>query len=117
MAEITVLHYQTAARRIPYQEWFDSLTDRLVKAAVLARVNRLRLGTFGDWESVGDGVSELRIHFGAGYRIYFGRHGQEVVILLAGGDKRSQDADIKTAKRYWKDYETRTKARTGGRSP
>ena len=117
MAEITVLHYQTAARRIPYQEWFDSLADSSVKAAVLARVNRLRLGTFGDWQPVGAGVSELRIHYGAGYRIYFGRRGQAVVILLTGGDKRSQDADIKTAKRYWKDYETRTKARTGGRSP
>lgn len=64
-----------------------------------------------------DSPSELRIHHGAGYRIYFGRRGQAVVILVTGGEKRSQDADIKTAKRYWKGYETRTKARTGGRSP
>ena len=117
MAEITVLHYQTAARRVPYQEWFDSLTDKLVQSAVLTRVNRLRAGTFGDWQPVGDGVFELRIHYGAGYRIYFGRHGQTVVILLTGGDKRSQDADIRTAKRYWKDYEARTKASAGRRSP
>jgi len=116
MAEITVLHYQTAARRIPFQEWVNSLTDKSVQAAVLARVNRLRLGTFGDWKSIGDGVCELRIHQGAGYRLYFGRRGQTVVILLAGGEKRSQDADIKTAKRYWKDYETRTKAPSGSRS-
>jgi putative addiction module killer protein len=61
-------------------------------------------------------VCELRIHQGAGYRLYFGRRGQTVVILLAGGEKRSQDADIKTAKQYWKDYETRTKARSGSRS-
>lgn len=117
MAEITVLHYQTAVKRVPYQEWSESLTDKSVEAAVLARVNRLRLGSFGDWQPVGDGVSELRIHYGAGYRIYFGRREQTVVILLTGGDKRSQGADIKTAKRYWKDYETRTKESTGGRSP
>lgn len=116
MVEIAVLQYQTTAKRVPYQEWFDSLTDKSVQAAALARVNRLRLGTFGDWQPVGEGVSELRIHHGAGYRIYFGRRGQTVVILLSGGDKRSQDTDIKTAKKYWKDYETRTKARTRGRS-
>lgn len=116
MADVSVFHYQTAAGRVPYQEWIDSLSDKSIKAAVLARVNRLRLGTFGDWSPVGEGVSELRVHLGAGYRIYFGRRGQEVVILLTGGHKRSQDADIRTAKRYWKDYETRTKAGTGGRS-
>ncbi len=111
MAEITVLHYQTKEGTIPYREWFDSLRDQAVQAAVLARANRLRLGTFGDWKSVGDGVCELRVHCGAGYRIYFGRQGQTVVILLTGGEKRSQDSDIKRAKKYWKDYEDRTTTR------
>ena len=74
---------------------------------VLARVDRLAFGTFGDWKPVGEGVCELRIHFGAGYRVYFGRDGKAVVILLCGGEKRSQDTDIKRAKKYWNDYETR----------
>jgi putative addiction module killer protein len=75
------------------------------------RINRLRLGSFGDYKAVGDGVCELRIDYGPGYRVYFGRHGTEIVILLIGGDKRSQDRDIETAKEYWADYQG---ARIGG---
>jgi len=108
MTEIVVLHYQTASRRIPYREWIDALRGKDGQAAVLARVNRLAFGSFGDWKSVGDGVSELRIDYGPGYRVYFGRKGRAVVILLCGGDKGSQKADIRTAKLYWKDYEKRT---------
>lgn len=107
MIEVSILHYRTIEGRFPYREWIESIGDKALRATVLARVDRLASGTFGDWKAVGDGVCELRVHRGAGYRVYFGRDGKAVVILLCGGQKRSQDADIKFAKRYWKDYETR----------
>ena len=116
MPEVAILHYRTVEGRFPYREWVESLADKKARAAVLARVDRLAFGAFGDWKVAGEGVFELRVHLGPGYRAYFGREGKAVVILLCGGDKRSQDLDIKQAKKYWKDYETRTKARTRGRS-
>ena len=116
MSEITVLHYQTVEGRFPYREWVESIADKKARAAVLARVDRLAFGAFGDWKIAGGGVFELRVHLGPGYRVYFGRDGRTVVILLWGGDKGSQDSDIKQAKKYWKDYETRTKESTPGRS-
>ncbi len=67
----------------------------------------MEAGNFGDCEPVGDGVSELREHLGVGYRVYFGRHGQTVVILLCGGSKKSQVTDIKAAKGYWEDWKRR----------
>ena len=77
--------------------WFASLRDRQAKARIDIRIRRLSLGNSGDVKAVGAGVSELRIDFGPGYRVYFVQHGQTLVILLAGGDKRTQDRDIKTA--------------------
>src|SRR3989442_11096906 len=107
MTEVTILHYRTVEGRFPYREWIESIADKSTRAAILARVDRLAFGAFGDWKSVGAGVCELRVHFGAGHRVYFGRDGRAVVILLCGGDKRSQETDIRQAKRYWQDYETR----------
>jgi len=115
VTETTVLHYLTALGRCPFQEWIESVNSRAVKAAVAARINRIRSGTLGDWKVVGDGVFELRFDLGPGYRVYFGRDGQTVVILLAGGEKRSQESDIKRAKGYWSDYEKRTKSIAGRR--
>ena len=80
-----------------YAKWFSSLRDRQVKARIDIRIRRLSLGNPGDVKAVGEGVSELRVDYGPGYRVYFVQHGQTVVILLAGGDKRTQDRDIKTA--------------------
>ena len=80
-----------------YAEWFSSLRDRQAKARIDIRIRRLSLGNPGDVKAVGEGVSELRIDYGPGYRVYFVPHGQTLVILLAGGDKRAQDRDIKTA--------------------
>ncbi|WP_374090107.1 type II toxin-antitoxin system RelE/ParE family toxin [Methylomicrobium lacus] len=80
-----------------YARWLDNLRDIRARARVLARVERLASGNPGDVKSVGEGVSEMRIDYGPGYRVYFTRRGNEIVILLAGGDKSTQDADIKTA--------------------
>jgi putative addiction module killer protein len=71
---------------------------------VRARLNRIRLGNFGDCKSVGRGVEELRIDFGPGYRLYYGRQGSTVVVLLGGGDKRTQTRDIRIAQKFWEEY-------------
>ncbi len=80
-----------------YVAWFAGLRDERGRAKILARIRRLSLGNPGDVESVGDGVSEMRIHFGPGYRIYFVQRGKGVAILLGGGDKSTQNRDIKAA--------------------
>ena len=82
-----------------FAQWLDALRDVRARARVQVRIERLAAGNAGDVEPVGEGVSELRIDYGPGYRVYFKKHGREVVILLAGGDKRTQSADIKTALR------------------
>lgn len=82
-----------------FVRWLDGLRDIRARARVQVRIERLAAGNPGDVEPVGEGVSEMRIDYGPGYRVYFKRQGREVVILLAGGDKRTQSADIKTALR------------------
>ena len=80
-----------------YARWFGSLRDRRARARIDVRIRRLSLGNPGDVKAIGGGVSELRIDHGPGYRVYFTQRGQNLVILLAGGDKGTQDRDIKTA--------------------
>lgn len=80
-----------------FARWFERLRDRQARARILVRVRRLSLGNPGDVRPVGEGVSELRIDYGPGYRVYFTARGETVVILLAGGDKRTQARDIRTA--------------------
>lgn len=88
-----------SVRPLPeFTAWLDDLTDESVRGVIAARIKRLALGLLGDVEPVGEGVSELRIHLGAGWRVYFVRRGKEVVVLLAGGSKRTQTTDIKRAK-------------------
>lgn len=82
-----------------FAEWLDNLKDLRARARIQARIERLAAGDAGDVQSVGAGVSELRIHYGPGYRVYFKNQGEELIILLAGGDKSSQADDIKTALR------------------
>ena len=96
--------YETANGRCPWQEWFDGLRDRKTQAAIDARLLRLRRGSFGDSRALGEGVWELRLHVGPGYRVYFGRDSDTLVVLLCGGAKGSQARDIRRAKRYWRDY-------------
>ena len=80
-----------------YLCWFNALRDRQAKARIDIRIRRLSLGNPGDVKPVGQGVSELRINYGSGYRVYFVQRGETLIILLAGGDKRTQNKDIKTA--------------------
>lgn len=81
-----------------YADWFDGLRDRQARVRIDARIRRLSLGNPGDVKPVGEGVSEMRLDFGPGYRIYYMQRGEQLVILLAGGDKSSQARDIETAK-------------------
>ncbi len=82
-----------------FDEWFSSLRDRQGKLRIQARIDRAEFGNLGDCEPVGEGISEMRIHVGPGYRVYFVERGLEIVILLAGGDKSTQAKDIKTAQK------------------
>ena len=104
---VEVFRYQTEEGAEPMTDWLLSLRDKQAQAKIRVRLKRLEAGNFGDCDPVGDGVLELREHLGAGYRVYFGRHGQTVVILLCGGAKKSQATDIKTAKEYWQDWKRR----------
>ena len=104
---IEVFPYVTESGREPVTEWLQSLQDKRAQAKIRVRLKRLEAGMFGDCEPVGDGVLELREHLGAGYRVYFGRHGKAVVILLCGGSKKTQPSDIKTARQYWADWKRR----------
>ena len=104
---IEIFRYQLVDGKEPVTDWLQSLKDKQAQAKIRVRIKRLESGNFGDCDPVGGGVQELREHLGAGYRVYFGRHGQTVVILLCGGAKKSQAADIKTAKEYWEDWKRR----------
>lgn len=92
----------------PFQEWLQSFRKNLpVQARILDRVERLKIPHYGDYKHVGNGVLELRLHFGSGYRIYFAEDGKRIVLLLCGGDKSSQKKDIANAKAYWQEYQQR----------
>jgi putative addiction module killer protein len=97
-----VLHIR---KTLVYAEWIDNLRDLQGRARILVRVERLSAGNPGDVKPIGIGVSELRIHFGPGYRVYFTQRGPDIVILLAGGDKSSQPTDIQTALQLAKNLE------------
>jgi putative addiction module killer protein len=93
----------TQAGRSPFAEWFDSL-DAVTAARVDRYIRRLEVGNFGSTKFLQDGVFELRMDFGSGYRVYFGREGNEIIILLGGGSKRRQSADIASAVERWRRY-------------
>lgn len=99
--------YETETGRRPFEEWVKDLSDLPTVRRIQARLAGVSAGNLGDVKSVGDGVNELRLAFGPGYRIYFGAVGDELIILLCGGDKSSQDKDIKKAKEFWSDYRSK----------
>lgn len=87
-----------------FGDWLDGLKDRMGRAAILKRIDRVEEGNFGDHRPVGEGVFEIRIHFGPGYRIYYGEDGPRIVLLLCGGDKGTQRKDIGRAQEMWAAY-------------
>jgi len=105
--EQQVLYYKTALNIQPFREWRANIADQVTLAAIDARIARFRSGNFGDSRSIGGGASENRIDLGPGYRIYYGRDGNDVVVLLCGGNKSTQAGDIEGAKAYWQDYKKR----------
>ena len=98
------LIYRTSSNREPFNEFVERLDDRRAKAKIFARIGRAQKDNLGDYKGVGEGVLELRIHFGPGYRIYIGLYADDWIILLCAGDKQSQAKDIERAHMHWEDY-------------
>ncbi len=103
-----IRHYLTSGEKDVYLDWLCRLRDINARIAIDRRVNRIELGNFGDHRFCRDGVWELRIDVGPGYRVYYAVAGREIVLLLSGGDKRTQDADINRACDFWQDWQRRT---------
>ena len=103
-----IAHYLTADGHDPVQDWMDAVRDMRARVAILRRLERMKVGNFGDRKFCRDGVWELRIDTGPGYRVYYAQAGETLVLLLCGGDKRSQRSDIERAATYWQDWEWRT---------
>jgi putative addiction module killer protein len=101
---VEIRTFETEDGRVPFDDWFMGIRDMQTRARIETRIDRLALGNFGNCTSAREGVSELKIDFGPGYRVYFGRDGDTLVILLRGGKKDTQDADMKLARRYWQEY-------------
>jgi putative addiction module killer protein len=99
--------YRTEEGKEPFTNWLGALKDGIGRAHITNRLNRVILGNYGDCEPVGDGVYELKIHYGPGYRVYFSEQEGTIVLLLLGGSKRTQDKDIKKAKKYWNEFRER----------
>jgi putative addiction module killer protein len=100
-------YYITKSGKKPFKEWLGALKDISTRAKTRIRLDYVRLGNLGDVRSVGDGVQELRITYGPGYRIYFAHEGKRIILLLIGGDKKSQQKDIVRAKNYLSDHKRR----------
>lgn len=100
-----VLIYRNREGKRPFADFLANLKDRKAVAAIFARLNRVELGVFGDVNSIGQGLLELRIHHGPGYRVYFGEDGERLVLVLCAGRKNTQQKDIARAEKYWKAYQ------------
>ena len=107
-SRIVLKLYRDIRGEIPFESWLSSLRDVRARQAVDARLLRIADGNFGDCKSLGGGVYELRVFYGQGLRIYFGKIGGQLVLLLAGGEKKNQQKDIKKAKDFWRDFKNRS---------
>jgi len=105
---IEIRHYVSRAGKNVFDDWLTQLADARAQAKIASRINRLAAGNFGDCKPLRQGVSELRIDWGPGYRVYYAMIGRECVLLLRGGDKRKQASDIERALEYLKDYKERS---------
>ena len=105
-----VFDYLTDDGNDPFKEWIGNLQDRQASARILLIIQRMAAGNFGDCKLIAEGVWELRIDHGAGYRVYYARAGEKLIIILAGGDKRRQQADINTALEYWNNWKRKNKS-------
>jgi putative addiction module killer protein len=104
---VELLRYQRDDGLEPFTEWLSGVRDKIAAARIRIRLRQIESGNFGDCDSVGEGVVELRVHVGAGYREYFRRHGVAIVVLLCGGDKSTQARDVKRAKEHWSEWKGR----------
>jgi putative addiction module killer protein len=102
-----ILHYVTESGKDVFGEWLRHLPDKRAAAKIAVRINRLAAGNFGDCKALREGVWELKIDYGPGYRVYYARSGRTCVLLICGGDKRNQAADINRAIEYWEDFQGR----------
>jgi putative addiction module killer protein len=109
---IEIRHYLNRAGKDIFDDWLTQLADSRAQAKIVTRINRLALGNFGDCKSLGQGLYELRIDWGPGYRVYYTILAKTCVLLLCGGDKRRQETDINRALAYLKDYQSRERAKT-----
>lgn len=107
--EIDIEIYETPSGKRPFEIWIREIKEVHTRAKILTRLDRLKLGNFGDCKTIEEGVCELRIHYGPGIRVYYGKIGSKVILLLCGGDKGSQSRDITKAKEYLNDYQLREK--------
>jgi len=100
----TLKYYSAKNGKIPFIKWKNSIKDSRMRKRIEERLNRLKNGNYGDYKNLGDGVYELRLFFGSGYRVYFAEVDNTIILLLCGGDKNSQTKDIKKAKEYWEEF-------------
>ncbi len=107
MEEIVIEIYEAVNGKRPFENWIKEIKEVHTRAVILTRLERLKLGNFGDCKTIQEGISELRIHYGPGIRVYYGKIGNKIILLLCGGDKGSQERDIAKAKEYLKDYQAR----------
>ena len=105
---VEIRHYVSRAGKDVFDDWLTQLADARAQAKIASRINRLAVGNFGDSKSLRHGLYELRIDWGPGYRVYYAMIGRECVLLLCGGDKRKQSADIERAFEYFRDYKERS---------
>ena len=101
---VEIRKYRNVQGRVPFDEWFSALRDRRAQRRIQVRIDRLAVGLEGDWKPVGEGIRELRVPEGSGYRAYYAWDGDALVLLLCGGDKSTQSSDIAKAREFWRDY-------------